>query len=114
MERSDAWAAIDGHRRAVVHLLEALAEEEWRQPSLCHRWTVRQAAAHLALQNTAWSMMPRAVLDVVCHGGMNGAIHAMARRHAELPVEVIVGEIRGRIGVWRSLPTVTFRDTAID
>jgi uncharacterized protein (TIGR03083 family) len=29
-------------------------------------------------------------------------------------VEVIIGEIQDRIGVWRPLPTVTFRDTAID
>jgi hypothetical protein len=35
--------------------------------------------------------MPRAVLDLVRHGGLNGAIHDMACRHAELPVEVIVG-----------------------
>jgi len=114
MERSEAWAAIDNHRRALVHLLEDLSEEEWRQPSLCEGWTVRQVAAHLALQNTTWPAMPRALLDAVRHGGMNGAIHAMACRHAELPVEVIIGEIRARIGVWRPLPTVTFRETAID
>jgi uncharacterized protein (TIGR03083 family) len=114
MERSDAWTAIDDHRRALVHLLEDLSEEEWRQPSLCDGWTVRQVAAHLALQNTTWSIMPHAVLDLIRHGGMNGAIHVMACRHAELPVEVIVGEIRDRIGVWRPLPTVTVRETAID
>jgi uncharacterized protein (TIGR03083 family) len=91
-----------------------LSEEEWRQPSLCDGWTVRQVAAHLALQNTAWSAMPQAVLDLLRHGGMNGAIHAMARRHAELPVEVLIEEIRDRVGVWRPLPTVTFRETAID
>jgi uncharacterized protein (TIGR03083 family) len=114
MERSDVWTAIDSHRRALVSLLEDLLKEEWRRPSLCHGWTVRQVAAHLALQNTSWSMMPGAMLDLVRHGGMNGAIHAMACRHAQLPVEVIVGEIRDRIGVWRPLPTVTFRETAID
>ena len=114
MEPSEAWTAIDDQRRALVHLLEDLSEEEWRQPSLCEGWTVRQVAAHLALQNTTWSVMPRVVLDLVRHGGLNGAIHAMACRHAELPVEVIVGEIRDRIGVWRPLPTVTFRETAID
>jgi uncharacterized protein (TIGR03083 family) len=114
MERTDAWTAIDGHRRALVRLLEDLSEEEWRRPSLCEGWTVRQVAAHLALQNTTWSMMPRAVLDLVRCGGMDGAIHAMACRHAELPVRVIVGEIRDRIGVWRPLPTVTLRETAID
>jgi uncharacterized protein (TIGR03083 family) len=114
METSEVWTAIDDQRRALVHLLEDLSEEEWRKPSLCKGWTVRQVAAHLALQNTTWSAMPRAVPGLIRHGGMNGAIHAMACRHAELPVEVIVGEIRDRIGVWRPLPTVTFRETAID
>jgi uncharacterized protein (TIGR03083 family) len=114
MERSDGWTAIDGQRRALVHLLEDLSEQEWRRPSLCHGWTVRQVAAHLALQNTTWRAMPRAVLDLIRHGGMNGAIHALACRHAELPVEVIVGQIRDQIGVWRPLPTVTFRETTID
>ena len=114
MEHSEVWTAIDNQRRALVHLLEDLSEKEWRQPSLCHGWTVRQVAAHLALQNTTWSAMPRAVLDLLRHGGMNGAIHAMGCRHAELPAQVIIGEIRDRIGVWRPLPAVTFRETAID
>ena len=35
------------------------------------------------LQNTTWPAMPRAVLDLLCHGSMNGAIHAMACRHAD-------------------------------
>lgn len=114
MKHSEAWTAIDDHRRAVVHLLEDLSENEWAQPSLCDGWTVRQVAAHLALQNTTWAAVPRLVLDLIRHGGMNGAIHAMACRHARLPVEAIVGEIRDRIGVWRPLPAVTFRETAID
>ena len=114
MERSDVWTAIDGQRRALADLLEGLSADEWRRPSLCDGWTVRQVAAHVALQNTTWAMMPRVVRDLVRHGGMNGAIHAMACRHAELPVEVIVSEIRDRIGVWRPLPSVTFRETAID
>lgn len=114
MEHSEVWTAIDDQRRALVRLLEDLSEQEWRQPSLCEGWTVRQVAAHLALQNTTWSAMPRALPDLIRHGGMSGAIHAMACRHAELPVEAIIGEIRDRIGVWRPLPTVTLRETAID
>ena len=114
MERSDVWTAIDDQRCALVHLLESLSEEEWRRPSLCEGWTVRQVAAHLALQNTTWAAMPRVMLGIVRHGGMNGAIHAMACRHAELPAGAIIGEIRDRIGVWRPLPAVTFHETAID
>jgi uncharacterized protein (TIGR03083 family) len=114
MEQGEAWAAIDEQRRALVRLLESLSADDWDQPSLCGGWTVRQVAAHLALQNTTWSAMPRAAADAVRHRGMNGAIHAMACRHATAPVEVIIAEIRDRIGVHRPLPTVTFRETAID
>jgi uncharacterized protein (TIGR03083 family) len=114
MEQGEAWAAIDEQRRALVRLLESLSAEEWNRPSLCDGWTVRQVAAHLALQNTTWSAMPRAMADAVRYGGMNGAIHAMACRHAQLAVEVIIAEICDRIGVHRPLPTVTFRETAID
>jgi len=62
MERSAAWTAIEDQRRALVHLPEDLSEQEWRQPSPCERWTVRQVAAHLALQDTTWSAMPRVML----------------------------------------------------
>jgi uncharacterized protein (TIGR03083 family) len=71
-------------------------------------------AAHVALQNTTWSMMPRIVLDIVRSGGMNVAIHAMGCRHAKNPTDQIITEVRDRIGVWRPLPSVTYRDTAID
>lgn len=64
MDRSDAWTAIDDQRRALVRLLEDLPEQDWRRPSLCARWTVRQVAAHLALQNTTWPEMPRTALGV--------------------------------------------------
>jgi Mycothiol maleylpyruvate isomerase N-terminal domain len=78
MDRDDVWRAIDDQRRRLAGLLEDLSEQEWQHPSLCRGWTVRQVAAHIALQNTTWSMMPRAVLDMIRSGGMNGAIHAMA------------------------------------
>jgi uncharacterized protein (TIGR03083 family) len=114
MDRDDVWRAIDDQRRRLVEVLEDLSEREWQHPSLCRGWTVRQVAAHVALQNTTWSMMPRAVLDLVTSGSMNGAIHAMACRHAKHPTGQIITEIRGRIGVWRPLPSVTYRDSAID
>src|SRR3954468_19555811 len=106
MDREDVWRAIDDQRRRLVELLEDLSDDEWDHPSLCAGWTVRQVAAHVALQNTGWSDLPRAVVDMARHGEMNGAIHAAACRHAELPVDVLIGEIRDRIGVWRPLPTL--------
>jgi uncharacterized protein (TIGR03083 family) len=69
---------------------------------------------HVALQNTTWAMMPRGVLEIIKAGGVNGAIHALACRHARLPTDEIIREIRDRIGVWRPLPTLTYRESAVD
>jgi uncharacterized protein (TIGR03083 family) len=114
MNRDDVWRAIDDHRRRLVALLADLSDPEWEHPSLCQGWTVRQVAAHVALQNTTWSALPRTVPEVIRRGGLNGAIHAVACRHAHAPTGQLIAEIRDRIGVWRPLPTVTYRDSAID
>src|SRR2546427_5932441 len=114
MDREAVWRAIDDQRRHLVDLLESLSDQDWQHPSLCEGWTVRQVAAHVALQNTTWATGPRLVLDVIRSGGINGAIHAVACRHALLPTEQIIAEIRDRIGVWRPLPSVTYRDSAVD
>jgi uncharacterized protein (TIGR03083 family) len=114
MDREDVWRAVDDQRRRLVELLEDLSDEEWDRPSLCEGWTVRQVAAHVALQNTTWAAMPRGVLEMIRAGGMNGAIHAVACRHALQPTEQIIAEIGDRIGVWRPLPTVTYLESAID
>ena len=114
MNPDDVWRGIDDQRRRLVDLLEGLSDQEWQHPSLCQGWTVRQVAAHVALQNTSWSAMPRTVLEVIRAGGMNDAIQAMARRHAQLPTERIIAEIRERIGVWLPLPMLTYRESAID
>jgi uncharacterized protein (TIGR03083 family) len=114
MDREGVWRGIDQVRRDLVDVLEDLSAQEWQQPSLCQGWTVRQVAAHVALQNTTLAMYPRAVLDSIRWGGINGGIHAAACRHALLPTEQIIEEIRDRIGVWKPLPTVNYRESAID
>jgi uncharacterized protein (TIGR03083 family) len=114
VDREDVWRAIDDQRRRLVELLEDLSDDEWDHPSLCEGWTVRQVAAHVSLQNTTWAAMPRGALEMIRAGSMNGAIHAVACRHALQPTDQIIAEIRDRIGVWRPLPTVTYLESAID
>lgn len=114
MNPDDVWRGIDDQRGRLVDLLEDLSDQEWQHPSLCAGWTVRQVAAHVALQNTSWSALPRGVVEIIKAGGMNGGIQSIACRHAQLPTELIVAEIRERIGVWRPLPTVSYRESAID
>jgi uncharacterized protein (TIGR03083 family) len=48
MDKDAVWAAIDSQRLRTADLLEGLSEEQWRHPSLCDGWTVRDVAAHLS------------------------------------------------------------------
>jgi uncharacterized protein (TIGR03083 family) len=64
MNRDDVWRAIDDQRRRLVDLLEDLSDQEWEHPSLCQGWTVRQVAAHVALQNITLSDMVRLALEM--------------------------------------------------
>ena len=50
MNDAEVWTVIDVQRGRTADLLEQLSDEEWRQPSLCQGWTVRDVAAHLTLQ----------------------------------------------------------------
>jgi len=68
-----------GDRRAAAKrgLLEQLSDEEWRQPSLCAGWTVRDVAAHLTLQQLGLGSPqvsgPMGALLLVC-GGRRAAL----------------------------------------
>jgi uncharacterized protein (TIGR03083 family) len=112
MNDNEIWAAIDVHRVRTAELLERLSDDEWRYPSLCDGWTVRDVAAHLTLQQVR---LGDALLEAVRHrGGMNRVIRGWARRQAELPREQIVAEIRAMVGSRRHNVGVTCLETLID
>jgi uncharacterized protein (TIGR03083 family) len=52
MDRDGVWQAIDSERASLADLLDDLSDDEWRHPSLCTAWTVRDVAAHLTLHET--------------------------------------------------------------
>ena len=103
----------NAQRLSVARLLEELPDEQWRQPSLCAGWTVREVAAHLTLQQVglggAIAMMAgwRGSLDQTIH-------HAACRRAAALPTERIIAGIRGMVGSRRHNIGVTHLETLTD
>lgn len=114
MNDDEIWAAIDAHRLRTAELLEQLSDDEWRRPSLCDGWTVRDVAAHLTLQQIS---LGAALLEAIRHpGGMtlNRMICEWARRRADLPKEQIVAKIRGMVGSRRHNIGVTCQETLID
>jgi uncharacterized protein (TIGR03083 family) len=99
MNDDEIWAAIDAQRLRTADLLDSLTEEEWRRPSLCDGWTVRDVAAHLTLQQLGLlDALGFAVRHPTSMIGLNRVINRSARFRAEAPVEALVAELRGMVG----------------
>lgn len=113
MDRDQVWQVIDAQRMSLADLLEKLSDDDWRQPSLCAGWTVRDVAAHLTLQQIglggAMGMMIRwrGTLDRTMH-------HVACRRAAALRTEQIIAEIRGMAGSRRHNIGATCLETLTD
>lgn len=113
LDRDDVWRAIDAQRTSLTALLDDLSDDEWRQPSLCAGWTVRDVAAHLTQQQLG-------LLDVLrtlraWRGSMDRTIqHAARLRAAELTTGEIIAAIRGTVGSRRRNLGVTHLETLTD
>jgi uncharacterized protein (TIGR03083 family) len=113
MTPDQVWQAIDTQRGGLCGLLADLGDDEWRQPSLCAGWTVRDVAAHLTLQQLG----PGGVLAQMFK--WKGSIdrttaHAARVRAAALTTEQIIAEIRATIGSRRHIFGVTHLETLCD
>lgn len=112
MDDDEVWAAVDERRLQVVDLLEGLSEPEWRQPSLCAGWTVRDVAAHLNLQQVG--VLAGLGMFARSPGGMNHVIQAAARRRASRPTDLLIEGIRTMVGSRRHNVGLDCRATLID
>jgi len=111
---SDAiWRVIAEQRAVLADLLDELSDDQWRQPSLCDGWTVRDVAAHLTLQQLGLRDLIATMAN--WRGSMDRTIQDAARRRAaELSTARIVAEIRATAGLRRHTLGVTYLETLTD
>ena len=92
MSTDRIWEAVAAHRLALAAELDGLTDQEWRTPSLCDGWTVRDVAAHLTLQDLG---LREALAELARHpAGLNRSIRDSARRRARRPTGELVELIR--------------------
>lgn len=99
------WRAIDVERSRLADLLEDLRDDEWRTPSLCAGWTVRDVAAHLTLAHLGLREAVPAVIRA--RGSFDRMIRDTALRQARLPVEEFPRRLRAMVGSRRTAPFIT-------
>ncbi|MGK5680958.1 maleylpyruvate isomerase family mycothiol-dependent enzyme [Actinoplanes sp. URMC 104] len=113
LDRDRLWQAVDAQRASLTALLDDLSGDEWRQPSLCAGWTVRDVAAHLTMQQLGPGDMLRLLSRWRGSLDRTGE-HVARRRAAELTTDQIVAAIRGTIGSRRHNFGVTPLETLTD
>ena len=112
MTQERVWQVVDAQRGALADILEQLSDDEWRTPSLCQGWTVRDVAAHLTLQKFP---IPLAIsVFVRARGNIDRAIHDSSCQRAKEPVGQLITRLRGLIGRHRPVLGMTYHEALID
>lgn len=89
----DNWEVIASGRRALADQLEELTPAQWRVPSLCDAWTVRDVAAHLVLPHKV--SIPRFTVALAAAGGsFSRANVKMTAKQAQRPPADLVADLR--------------------
>lgn len=113
MNPDQIWQAIDTQRANLCDLLADLTDDEWRHPSLCTEWTVRDVTAHLTMQQLGL----RDLLGFMrkWRGSTDRTIaHASRLRAAELTTSQLIAGIRVMIGSRRHTLGVTRLEVLCD
>ncbi|WP_327003305.1 maleylpyruvate isomerase family mycothiol-dependent enzyme [Dactylosporangium sp. NBC_01737] len=106
MDAETSWRVIAEQRRALADLLQGLTDEQWRTPSLCAGWSVRDVAAHVAMAPQPPGLGSMILEGVRARGSFDRLNHDLAVRHATRPADRIVAELREHADS-RRLPAVT-------
>lgn len=108
----DVWSTVDTQRGRIADLLDTLTPQDWRHPSLCAGWTVRDVAAHLAMQPVTFGAGLRGLLRHP--GNVNHMINMTAKDRAAEPTDRLVAGIRATVGNHRPNPGLTNLEALID
>ncbi|WP_426512226.1 maleylpyruvate isomerase family mycothiol-dependent enzyme [Dactylosporangium sp. McL0621] len=116
MNTDRLWSVVDSQYAAVADLLSSLTPEEWRRPSLCTQWTVREVAAHLTMQHMGpGAFLSRLPIVLRARGNLNRALRDMAVVQARsLSDDELVARLRASIGSRRPNLGVTRYETLTD
>jgi uncharacterized protein (TIGR03083 family) len=112
MDRDEIWQVIDDQRLSLADLFDDLSADEWRTPSLCHDWRVRDVAAHLTLAQMG--AFPAMVALSRARGNLDRMIRDTAVRQARLPAGEYADLLRAMTGSRKKAPGITDLEPLID
>ena len=87
------WEMIAHQRRHLADLLDNLDETQWRTPSLCADWTVREVVGHL-ITPFAWGTAKFLLHFIIGGFNFDKTMSQAAQQLAQLPTDALVGTLR--------------------
>ncbi len=111
MDSDTLWGHIDSQRSALCDLLDTFDEEQWRHPSLCEGWSVRDVAAHLTF---AQAGLGDVFVPLVKAGFRNNTMIRRTAVDSPLNHDEIISTLRGFVGSRRHVALVTEKEPLLD
>ncbi|HTJ35323.1 MAG TPA: maleylpyruvate isomerase family mycothiol-dependent enzyme [Dactylosporangium sp.] len=110
------WPVVAEQRTAIADLLATLTPDEWRGPTLCTQWTVREVVAHLTLQQMRLGELLDGLPTMLRAGrDLDRGIHDLAARRAARSTDAQLLELlRASIDSRRTNPSVTAMESLTD
>ncbi len=112
MDVDDVWRSIDSERLSLADLIDDLSPAEWKAPSLCTGWLVRDVAAHLTQAHMGYR--DALVGAVRARGSFDRMIRDAALRIGPLPPDECSRRVRAMVGSRRRAPMVSPIEPLID
>jgi uncharacterized protein (TIGR03083 family) len=100
------YAIATRNRLLAASMFAGLSDEQWRTPSLCEGWTVREVCAHLVPPKGGLSVLSLAWDVIRFRGNLERMVDATARRDAARPTDELVGALRDRADTRLNAPVV--------
>jgi len=96
MDDATTWKLIHKERESMADTLAGLTPEQWKQPSLCGGWSVREAAGHIV--TGAEQSTRRFMGHMVVNGfRFNKMMDVDAKRMAKRTPDEIIARLRARV-----------------
>ncbi len=114
-ETEAAYAIATANRLLAADMFASLTPEQWRTPSLCAGWTVREVAGHLVepLESQIGVLGLVAAL-IRYRGSLDRMVDATARTSAARPTTAIVESLRTHASVRLDPPVIGARGPMTD
>jgi uncharacterized protein (TIGR03083 family) len=102
----EIYAIATRNRLLAASMFAGLSDEQWRTPSLCEGWTVREVCAHLVPPEGGVSVLALARDVIRYRGNLERLVDGTTRREAQRPTDELVRDLEQRAGVRMKAPVV--------